>query len=97
MLMIAVHVQCKSDCLVHNILQPTNLVIEDWTADHSLCLNSSKTQNMESRLVRNKPNDDSVNLLGVIVQPNVKLNVHIDDICKKVAKGILCLENLSRL
>lgn len=42
-------------------------------------------------------NDDSVNLLGVIVQPHVKWNVHIDAICKKVAKGILCLENLSRL
>lgn len=52
---------------------------------------------MESRLVRNKPNADSVNLLALFVQPCVKWNVHIDDICKKVAKGILCLGNLSRL
>jgi hypothetical protein len=91
---LAVQVHCKVTSLVNFILHDTNFIIEDWTAANSLCLNTSKTQNMEFSLGNNCSHVDNVKFLGVTMQSNVKWNIHIDVVCKKVAKGIFMIRRL---
>jgi hypothetical protein len=60
---------------------------------NTLCLNTSKTQNIEFSL-GNTEEINSIKFLGVMLQSNVKWNTHIDSVSKKVSKGIFMLRML---
>ncbi|KAG8324857.1 hypothetical protein J6590_108388 [Homalodisca vitripennis] len=89
---LAVQINCKYASVANHLLMTSNSIIEDWTAANSLCLNNDKTQSIEFSFKTR--NEDSVRFLGLFVQSNVKWNIHVETLCKKVSKGIFMLRKL---
>ena len=72
--------------------------IKDWCCANSLCLNDTKTVDINfkaSRTVNN--NVDSVRFLGIHLESNLGWDSHIDQLVKRLSTGIFVLRVLARV
>lgn len=90
---LAVQISCKDVTILNSLISDCNSIIDDWSAANFLCLNKTKTQSLEFSYKSGISVDD-VKFLGVFLQSNVKWNVHIDFICKKVSRSTFLLRKL---
>jgi hypothetical protein len=93
-LAIQVSLESKSISMAVDVLDEVDRVVQDWTAANSLCLNQDKTKDLVFNLSDHE-HVTSVKFLGVHVQTNVKWNVHVEMLCKRVARGNFMLYRLS--
>lgn len=71
-----------------------NKIIMDWCAANKLCINADKTSDIYINVSASPDNIKSLRFLGIIIQSNLKWNVHISNIAGRVAKGIFILRAL---
>lgn len=93
---LAIQIKGKTNNLICEVLNTTNILIDDWTSANLLSLNKDKTQIMEFSLDR-KSIVNSVKFLGICLQSNIKWNRHILSIRKKITKGLFMLIRLRKI
>lgn len=71
---------------------------EDWFATNFLSLNVSKTETMifALRKITKPDNPDTVQFLGVYLDPTLKFDCHVERVCSKISKGIFLLKKLKK-
>lgn len=70
--------------------------VEDWFSASQLSLNVNKTEQIIFSLRKNDKidNPESTKFLGVLLDPTLKFDRHVDYICNKLSKNIFLLKNL---
>ncbi|XP_039297354.1 uncharacterized protein LOC120354369 [Nilaparvata lugens] len=61
-----------------------------WLETNKLQLNLGKTQRLLCSLAQHSPDHHSVSLLGFIIDPEIKWNCHIEELCKRLARVTEC-------
>lgn len=79
-------------------IEETQSFVADWLAANQLSLNGEKTQIMYFSLrdTSSVSNPETVNFLGVQLDPKLSWNCYTDKLAKKLATNIYLLRNLSR-
>jgi hypothetical protein len=70
-------------------------LIDDWCNVNKLKINSDKTQDLYFNLSPTNVNITSLKFLGILVQSNLKWQLHIDKVASSIAKGLFLLRSLS--
>ena len=73
----------------------TQVSAQDWFMANKLLLNLSKSQTLLMTL-KNHKEQDPVKFLGVLLDPKLQWNMHLDGIAKKLNTGIFMLRNLAK-
>ena len=84
------------EILTHNMEISQNLAL-NWFIANSLKLNEDKTDRMVFTLKHQQINNpNSVKFLGIILDPTLKWNEHVNFTCRKLAKNLFLLKNLTQ-
>ena len=75
----------------------TQSTICNWFQANLLCLNESKTANMifSTRNLENYQNPDKVKFLGVVLDPKLCWDKHVEHVAKKLSKCVYMISNLT--
>ena len=101
---VAIAVPYDSPQTAKILLQEELQNMRHWCQDRGLQLNKKKTtvmfitkKNHEKPEYTQLATTDTLKLLGITLQDNLKWNAHIDNVCKAAAKRIYILKQLRRL
>ena len=84
------------EILAHN-METSQKLASDWFIANSLKLNEDKTDKMVFTLRHHEINNPKkVKFLGIMLDPTLKWNEHVDYICSKLAKNLFLLKNLTQ-
>ena len=91
-----IDVNSDYEILTHNMEIFQNLAL-NWFIANYLKLNEDKTDRMVFTLKHQQINNpNSVKFLGIILDPTLKWNEHVDFTCSKLAKNLFLLKNLTQ-
>ena len=71
--------------------------VEEWFRSNKLLLNNDKTQHMMFSLRETSSNntDNGIKFLGVTLDCKLKWDMHVENLCKKLASSVFVIRNLS--
>ena len=79
-------------------IQAVNQRFEKWTDSNGLVLNKNKTSTLVFKKVAPLNTDFPVNksakFLGIEIDADLKFDLHVDEVCKKLRGAIFCLRNI---
>ena len=80
-------------------MRETQSKVTNWFTSNQLNLNQSKTEVLyfSLRSLQDMEFSTSVRFLGVKIDPKLTWNLHIDEVCCKVASGVFALRSLVRV
>ena len=68
---------------------------QDWFTANELLLNPTKTQTLFLSL-KNLDEQEPIRFLGVLLDPKLQWNVHLDSVANKLSSATFMLRNLAK-
>ena len=78
--------------IIKSMIQEVEGTFENWAETNKLTVNKSKTTVLVFKNERS--NAQSTKFLGVHIDNQLKFDVHVDEMCKKLRSAIYCLKNV---
>jgi len=90
-------VSCSSRTDVENCLANSSLLLNDWCASNNLSLNLDKISDLHFSYHRhcfNEVDTEPLKFLGIVLDPKLNWQAHVEYVSKKLAKGLYMLRRL---